>query len=82
MGLLAVGEPEGMGKQMEGDNVQRRQKARRAKTGEGVPASKAQVTLGASKGRDHLPHKADDKERQHAERGKQRSDVDRGPKKR
>ncbi|OZM77184.1 hypothetical protein CFP66_36740 [Pseudonocardia sp. MH-G8] len=71
-----------MRKQMEGDNIQRRQKAREARADEGVPASQAQVTLGASKGREHLPHKADEEERQQTQRGKQRSDVDRGPKKR
>jgi hypothetical protein len=68
---------------MEGDDVQRRAKARQAREDEGVPASQAQLTLGASKGREHLPHKADEEERQHAvERGKQRSGVDKGPKKR
>jgi hypothetical protein len=72
-----------MGKQMEGDNIQRRKKARQARDEEGVPPSQAQVTLGASKAPEHLPHKAPQEERQKApERGKQRSDVDEGPKRR
>ena len=72
-----------MGKQMEGDNIQRRQKARQAREEQGVAPSQAQVTLGASKAPEHLPHKAPTEERQHcAEHGKQRSPVDKGPKKR
>ncbi|SFB19460.1 hypothetical protein SAMN05216266_10638 [Amycolatopsis marina] len=72
-----------MSKQMEGDNRQRRKRAQQAREEEGVPASQAQVTLGASKAREHLPNKADQEERQHsAQRGKQRTDVDDGPKRR
>jgi hypothetical protein len=70
------------GKEMEGDNKQRRQRAREAR-GQGVSPSEAQVTTGASKSREHLPHGAQTQERQQAsERGKQRSDVDQGPSRR
>ncbi|PXY22663.1 hypothetical protein [Prauserella muralis] len=72
-----------MGKQMEGDNRQRRKKANEARHEHGVPASRSQVTLGASKPREHLPGKADHEERiTSPRRGKQRSDVDAGPKRR
>lgn len=63
-----------MGKQMEGDNRQRRQRAREA-SGEGRSASEDGVTLGASK-QDHRLGRHDD----HAEkieasgRGKQQPD--------
>jgi hypothetical protein len=54
-----------------------------ARVEKGVLPSQAQVTLGASKAPEHLPRKADTEERQHcAEHGKQRSPVDKGPKKR
>jgi MFS family permease len=77
------GHSPGMGKQMEGDNKQRRKRAREAREDEGVPPSQAEVTLGASSQREHLPGKAPTEERQHeAEEGKQRSDVGRGPHKR
>lgn len=68
---------------MEGDNIERWKRAREAREDEGVAPSEAQVTLGASKGREHLPGKAPYEERRHsAERGKQRSDVDEGPRRR
>ncbi|MDR7302595.1 hypothetical protein [Haloactinomyces albus] len=69
-------------KRTEGDNEQRRQRARQARR-EGVSPSEAQVTTGASRQREHLPHKAETEERQQSpERGKQRSDVDEGPSRR
>lgn len=68
-----------MSKQVEGDNEQRRKRANEARHWHGVSASEAQVSQGASKAREHLPGKANHAERQHApERGKQRTDVDRG----
>ncbi|MCP2331822.1 MULTISPECIES: hypothetical protein [Actinoalloteichus] len=71
-----------MGKQMEGDNTQRRNRARQARA-EGTTPSHAQVTLGASKASEHLPHHTGHAERQRSpERGKQRSEVDRGLRKR
>lgn len=72
-----------MGKRMEGDNKQRRKRARKARGDEGVAPSKAQVTTGASKQRESLPHKAAANERHQGPwRGKQRTDVDRGPSRR
>ena len=69
-------------KQTEGDNKQRRQRAHQARQ-QGVSPSEAQVTTGASKEREHLPHGAKQEQRQRSpERGKQRSDVDRGPQRR
>jgi len=71
-----------MGKEMEGDNRQRRQKARQARN-DGVAPSRSEVTLGASKMREHLPGKAGHQQRKHSpERGKQRAGVDRGPQRR
>ncbi|GDY29022.1 hypothetical protein [Gandjariella thermophila] len=68
---------------MEGDNIQRRARAREARKREGVEPSRAQVPLGASKERGHRPHGASHGERERAaECGKQRSDVDRGPSRR
>ncbi|RCW38803.1 hypothetical protein DFQ14_1196 [Halopolyspora algeriensis] len=41
------------------------------------------MTTGASRQREHLPHKSNTDERQQSpERGKQRSDVDEGPSRR
>lgn len=78
-----TGNPGDMRKQMEGDNKQRRKRARQAREDEGVTPSEAQVTLGASKEREHKPHKANETERQRAaERGKQRTEVDDGPSRR
>lgn len=72
-----------MGKDMEGDNIQRRGRARRARQDARVSPGTAQVTLGASKAREHLPEKANHTERAHSKvRGKQRSGVDRGPSRR
>ena len=46
------------GKQMEGDNQQRRQRALQARS-QGKQPSEAEVTLGASKQREHQPHSED-----------------------
>ncbi len=60
-----------MGKQMEGDNRHRRQRARRARQ-EGGSASEAGTTLGASKQDYHLERSADHDEKMEAPgRGKQ-----------
>jgi phage terminase small subunit len=59
------------GKQMEGDNVQRRQRGRDARQA-GRQPSQAQVTLGASKAPEHLPRAAEHDEKiTDRERGKQ-----------
>ncbi len=47
-----------MGKQMEGDNRERRKRAREARD-DGRQASEDKVTLGASKQRDTLPQRED-----------------------
>ncbi len=61
------------GKQMEGDNQQRRRRGRDARS-EGEAPSEAQVTLGASKAPEHVPHSADHEEHVTAPlRGKQRA---------
>ncbi len=60
-----------MGKQMEGDNRHRRQRARKAR-GEGRSASETGTSLGASKQDYHLERSADHKEKMAAPgRGKQ-----------
>ncbi|MPY98218.1 MAG: hypothetical protein GEU97_09505 [Actinophytocola sp.] len=72
-----------MSKEMAGDNRQRRQRARQARKEYGVAPSRSEVTLGASKSREHLPGKTSHEQRKHsAQRGKQRSDVDSGPQRR
>lgn len=63
-----------MGKQMEGDNRQRRQRAREARE-EGTAPSEAGVTLGGSKQDFHLGSDADHDEKMDAPgRGKQEPD--------
>jgi hypothetical protein len=58
-------------KQMEGDNIQRRQRARKARAEGKVPAGK-QVTLGASKQRETA--RRPERDPRDAETGKQRTD--------
>jgi hypothetical protein len=59
------------GKQMEGDNVERRRRARRARD-QGTPPSEAKVTLGASKQRQTL--RQPERQAGDADTGKQRTD--------
>lgn len=53
------------GKQMEGDNRERRRRARGANRSAQSP-SEAEVTLGASKQREHQPHSEDHETRLNA----------------
>lgn len=80
---MTPGNSPDMRKQAEGDNEQRRKRAHRARNWHGVSASQAQVTQGASKAPEHHPAKTSREERQRGlDRGKQRTDVDRGPSRR
>lgn len=64
-----------MGKQMEGDNEQRRKRAREAKE-EGSSASEEGVTLGASK-QDHSLGRHDDHEEKMEAPGRGKAEPDR-----